>query len=231
MYKWIIALCMGAALSAPAFAQKFRSQLMTGPEMIRAAQAVKDPKTRPLLENWVRVCLQKEWGNCQVAWWNLTEHGGLTQIQSEDHVLWGFLKQPDANEVMMHMVTALNNAAYRPFWDIEITTSKQYADVPNIVDGRNALTDGVDHKIALAIIKERFAIKKVGYEVEREMPLPRLEWLRLLALMYAVREDTPSAYQALNELQKHAKITPNATEIYNQTVQAVQTYIKAGATK
>lgn len=231
MRKWIIAACMGAALAAPAFAQQFRSQLMTAPEMLSAAQAVKNAKTQPLLEQWVRVCLKKEWGNCQVAWWQLAESGGLVQIEGEGFSSWGFLKQPDANEVLMHMVTALNNPAYRAAWDIEITTTKQYADVPNIVDGRNALTDGVDHKIALAIIKERLIDKKVGYNVEQEMPLPRLEWLRLVALMYAVREDSASAYQVLGELQKHAKITPEATSIYNQTVQAVQTYIKAGATK
>lgn len=231
MRKWIIAACMGAALAAPAFAQQFRSQLMTATELVSAAHAVKNPQTQPLLEQWVRVCLQKEWGNCQVAWWNLAKDGGLIQIEGEGYSSWGFLKQPDANQVLMHMVTGLNNPAYRGAWDIEITTTKQYSDVPNIVDGRNALTDGVDHKIALAIIKERFAVKKVGYEVAQEMAQPKMEWLRLVALMYTVREDSASAYQVLGELQKHAKMNAEDSLIYNQTVQAVQTYIKSGTAK
>jgi hypothetical protein len=231
MRKWFIAACIGAALTAPAFAQQFRSQLMTAPEMIGAAQGVKNKNTQPLLEKWVRVCLQKEWGNCQVAWWALAEKGGLVQIEGDGYSTWGFLKQPDANQVLMHMITGLNNPTYRSAWDIEITTTKQYDDVPNIVDGRNALTDGLDHKIALAIITERFLSRKVGYDVSQEMPLPRLEWLRLVSLMYAVRDDITSAYQVLGELQKHANITPDAAKVYNQTLQAIQAYIKSEAVK
>ena len=231
MYKWIISACISAVIALPVFAQQGRSQLMTGPEMISAAQSIKNTKTQPLLEKWVRVCLQKEWGNCQVAWWNLADQGGLVQISGEGHISWGFLNQRDANEVLMHLVTAMSNPPYRSAWNMEITTTKQYADIPNIVEGRNALTDGVDHTISLAIIKERFMTRNVAYDVENEMPLPRVEWLRLVALMYAVRDDAPSAYQVLNELQKHAKITPESAVIYNQTVQAIQAYIKAGATK
>lgn len=231
MRKWFITLCVGAALASPVYAQQFRDQLMTAPEMISATQAVKNPKTQPLLEKWVRVCLKKEWGNCQVAWWNLAEQGGLTQIENEGYSSWGFLKQPDANEVLMHMVTALNNPPYRSAWDIEVTTTKQYADIPNIVEGRNALTDGTDQAIVLAIIKERFIVKNVAYQVNQEMPNEKMEWLRLVALMYAVREDSASSYQVLAELQKHAKITPAATETYNRTVQAVQAYIKKEAIK
>lgn len=231
MLKWIISLCLGATLGGSVFSQQVRNQPMTASEMVGAAQVIKNAKTQPLLEKWVRVCLKKEWGNCQVAWWDLIEQGGLTQIESDGHVLWGFIKQPDANQILMNMITGLNNPAYRPAWDIEITMTKQYQDMPNIVDGRNALIESVDQKIAIAIIRERFASKKVSYDVEREMSIPRLEWFRLVALMYAVREDASSAYQVLSELQKHAKTTPEAATIYNQTVQAVQTYIKVGAIK
>lgn len=231
MRKIFITACLGAALAFSANAQEFRNQLMTGPEMISAAQAVKNTKTQPLLEQWVRACLKKEWGNCQVAWWNLADKGELTPIENDGFSSWGFLKQPDANQVLMHMITGLNNPAYRSAWDIEITTTKQYADVPNVVEGRNALTDGVDHHIALSIVQERFLVRKVAYEVRGEMPTPHLEWLRLVALMYAVRDDTASSYQVLAELQNHAKLSPEATQVYNQTVQAVQDYIKKGNIK
>ncbi len=231
MRKWIVALLLGTTLAIPAFAQQFRNQLMTGQEMIGAAQAVKNQKTQPLLEQWVRVCLKKEWGNCQIAWFNLTEQGGLTQIENEGYSSWGFINQADANQVLMHMVTALNAPAYVGAWDMEITTTKQITDVPNVVDGRNALTDGTDQRIALAIIAERFASRRVSYTVQQEMPSMKMEWLRLVALMYAVREDASSSYQALAELQKHAKMNPEASEPYNQAVRAVQEYIKKGTNK
>lgn len=231
MRKWIVALLLGTTLAAPALAQQFRSQLMTAQEMVSAAHAVKNTKTQPLLEQWVRVCLKKEWGNCQVAWFNLTEQGGLTQIENEGYSSWGFINQADANQVLMHMVTALNAPAYVGAWDMEITTTKQVADVPNVVDGRNALTDGTDQRIALAIIGERFASRQVSYIVQQEMPSTKMEWLRLVALMYAVRDDASSSYQALSELQKHAKMNPEASEPYNQTVRAVQEYIKKGTKK
>lgn len=231
MRKWFTIFFMSAALAAPVYAQQPRTQLMTAPEMISAAQAVKNAKTQPLLEKWVRVCLQKEWGNCQVAWWNLVEQGGLTQMDNEGYSSWGFLKQPDANEVLMHLVAALNVPPYRSAWNIEVTTTKQYADIPNIVEGQNALTDGADQVIVLAIIQERFTVKNVAYQMNQEMPTKKMEWLRLVALMYAVRDDAASSYQVLTELQKHAKITQGATDTYNRTVQAVQAYIKKGASK
>lgn len=226
MRNWIITLCMGAALATSAHAQSASGQLMTAPEMIRAAQAVKNEKTQPLLERWVRVCLKKEWGNCQIAWWNMTQKGGLTQIEGEGFNGWGFLNQPDANQVLMHMVTGLDNPTYRPSWDMEITTSKQYADIPNIVAGRNALTDGVDQQFAVAIVQERFTQRGVMYDVRDEFAEPPLEWLRLVSLMYAVRDDAASSYQVLAELQKHANINAEAATVYNNTVKAVQEYIK-----
>ena len=231
MRKWFITLSMAASLAAPAYAQQFRTQLMTAPEMISAAQTVRNAKTQPLLEKWVRVCLQKEWGNCQVAWWNLVEQGGLTQMDNAGYSSWGFLKQPDADQVLMHLVAALNVPPYRSSWNMEVTTSKQYADIPNMVEGLNALIDGADQVIVLAIIQERFTVKNVAYQVNQEMPTQKMEWLRLVALMYAVREDAASSYQVLAELQKYAKTAPGATETYNRTVQAVQTYIKKGENK
>ena len=231
MRKWIIALCVGMSLGASVSAQQIRNQLMTAQEMVAAAHAVKNPKTQPWLEQWVRVCLKKEWGNCQVAWLNLAEQGGLTQIENEGYSSWGFLDQPDANQVLMHMVTALNAPAYVGAWDMEITTTKQVADVPNVVDGRNALTDGTDQRIALAIITERFMARNVVYAVQQEMPGTRMEWMRLVALMYAVRDEKPSAYQALAELQKQAKGNPEAIDPYNKTVNAIQEYLKKGVLK
>ena len=63
------------------------------------------------------------------------------------------------------------------------------------------------------------------------MPGTRMEWMRLVALMYAVRDDKPSAYQALAELQKQAKGNPEAIDPYNKTVNAIQEYLKKGVLK
>lgn len=231
MRNWIITLCLGAALATTAQAQQASGQLMTAPEMVRAAHTVKNAQTQPLLETWVTVCLKKEWGNCQIAWWNMTQKGGLVQIEGEGYSGWGFLNQPDANKVLMHMVTGLDNPAYRPSWDMEITTSKQYADIPNIVAGRNALTDGVDQQFAVAIVQERFTQRGVMYDAKDEFDTPALEWLRLVSLMYAVRDDAASSYQVLTELQKHATMNTESTAVYNNTVKAVQEYIKRGPAK
>ena len=230
---WITAALSAALLvpMAPAFAKESRSQLMTSSEMMVAARGVKNAETRPRLEHWVNVCLQKKWGSCQVAWWDLIDKGNLVQIENDGFSTWGFLKQDDANEVLMHMVFALDNPSYRSYWDIEITPSKNKDGLPNIMDGRQALTNGAEHRSALSILEERFASRGVAYKVLEEMPTRQLEWLRTLALMFTIRDDTTSAYQVLTELHSRAANTPEAMELYNKTLQAVKSYSSQGVKK
>ena len=223
-------LCLLACMFAlNTYAQD--TKLMTPDEMKVAAQMVKDTSTRPYLVAWVEACTAKRWGDCQVTWWNLIEKGNLAQMENDGYPMWGFLKQPDANRVLMHMVAALNYPTYQANWDMEISTTVSYKDIPRIIDGRSALTNGLDHTIALKIIDERFRTKGIMFEVRNEMPTPKLEWLRLVALMFTVRNDPTSATQVLMTLQKYVKMNGDIAILYNENVKAIQQYQKAGDIK
>lgn len=231
MNKFLKVLLVGVAFTSSVYAQEPRTQLMSANEMHMATQSVKNTTTKTLLEKWVTVCLKKEWGSCQVAWWDLTERGGLTRIQNDEYENWGFVGQPDANQVLMHMLTALDNPSYRPFWDMELTPSPNSTSMPSIMAGRMALVDGTEQILALNMIKDQFNARGIAYQTHEEMPTPHLEWLRLLSLMFAIRDDAASSYQVLSELQKHSNSSPEATGRYNETLRAIQAYLKKGAPK
>jgi len=199
-----------------------RSGLMSPAQMLAAAQAVPNKKTRVPLAAWVRACSTQRWGQCHVQWWNLIQDGGLIQIEQEGFSGWGFIGQPAANRVLVHMTAALDHPNYRARWDLDLKTYGEAGGLPVIIDGRSALTNGADHALVLSMLEHNLRHFNISYDMYQEMATPAAEWLRLLAMMLASQGDAVASNEVLHHLHGYAKGNAQEAAVYNATVQAAK---------
>lgn len=227
LLRWAAPIVLSAQLLSPVQASAQEQGLMSPAEMSRAALSVKNADLRKPLNDWVVACTTKQWGACQMRWWDLTKHG-LTSIEQDGYSMWGFLKQPDANQVVMHLVSALNYPAYRSYWDLELETSKKYEGLPRILDGRDVMNSPADYVLATKMIRTAYKEKGINLGNWAESDDNTWEWYRMLAFMFTMRNDATNAYQVLTEMQNYATIKKDLAADYAFMWKAVTTYHQKG---
>lgn len=229
----LLAIAFAFALT-PAWAERLPFEAArTLPEVQASVSAVKDDATRQYLQSWVSACGNQRWGSCQAAWWDMLTKGGLSRVSDpENGFVYYAYKDNDeaANKALSDMLGLFElSPLAKSAWQMEVTTDKQLKGMPRITQGQRILLDSSEAIAVMRIVDQRFKERAIKVNFKERMDSDRLEWLRLVSLMYAIRDDTNSAYDALSQLQKGVVAEGSdaqAVAAYNLTVKAVETYLK-----
>ena len=228
----LLAIAFAFALT-PAWAERLPFEAArTLPEVQASVSAVKDDATRQYLQSWVSACGSQRWGSCQAAWWDMLTKGGLSRVSDPENgfIYYAYENNEDANKALSDMLGLFElSPLAKSAWQMEVTTDKQLKGMPLITQGQRILLDSSEAIAVMRIVDQRFKERAIKVNFKERMDSDRLEWLRLVSLMYAVRDDTTSTYDALNQLQKGVVAEGSdaqAVAAYNLTVKAVETYLK-----
>lgn len=212
----------------------------TVPEVQARINTVQDETTRHYLQAWVTACSRQQWGSCQAAWWDMLTKGGLSRVSDPENgfVYYAYKNNEEANKALSDMLGLFElSPAAKSAWQMEVTTNKQLKGMPLITQGQRILLDSSEAIAVMRMVDQRFKERAIKVNFKERMDSDRLEWLRLVSLMYAIRDDAASTYDALAQLQKGVIAegnNPDAIAAYNLTVKAVDTYLKkkeTGATQ
>lgn len=204
----------------------------TLPEVKARVSSVKNDTIRQHLQAWVSACGNQRWGSCQAAWWDMLTKGGLSRVSDHENgfIYYAYENNEDANKALSDMLGLFEMSPLaKSAWQMEVTTDKQLKGMPLITQGQRILLDSSEAIAVMRIVEQRFKERALKVNLKERMDSDRLEWLRLVSLMYAVRDDTTSTYDALNQLQKGVVAEGSdaqAVAAYNLTVKAVETYLK-----
>ena len=204
----------------------------TLPEAQERVSSVKNDTIRQHLQAWVSACGNQRWGSCQAAWWDMLTKGGLSRVSDPENgfIYYAYENNEDANKALSDMLGLFElSPLAKSAWQMEVTTDKQLKGMPRITQGQRILLDSSEAIAVMRIVDQRFKERAIKVNFKERMDNDRLEWLRLVSLMYAVRDDTTSTYDALNQLQKGVVAEGSdaqAVAAYNLTVKAVETYLK-----
>ena len=228
----LLAIAFAFALT-PAWAERLPFEAArTLPEVQASVSSVKDDATRQYLQSWVSACGNQRWGSCQAAWWDMLTKGGLSRVSDPENgfVYYAYKDNDEANKALSDMLGLFElSPSAKSAWQMEVTTSKQMKGMPLITQGQRILLDSSEAVAVVRMIEQRFKERAIKVNLKERMDSDRLEWLRLVSLMYAVRDDATSAYDALSQLQKGVVAEGSdaqAVAAYNLTVKAVETYLK-----
>ena len=158
--------------------------------------------------------------------------GGLSRVSDPENgfIYYAYENNEDANKALSDMLGLFElSPLAKSAWQMEVTTDKQLKGMPLITQGQRILLDSSEAIAVMRIVDQRFKERAIKVNFKERMDSDRLEWLRLVSLMYAVRDDTTSTYDALNQLQKGVVAEGSdaqAVAAYNLTVKAVETYLK-----
>ena len=204
----------------------------TLPEVQARVSSVKNDTIRQHLQAWVSACGNQRWGSCQAAWWDMLTKGGLSRVSDPENgfIYYAYENNEDANKALSDMLGLFElSPLAKSAWQMEVTTDKQLKGMPRITQGQRILLDSSEAIAVMRIVDQRFKERAIKVNFKERMDNDRLEWLRLVSLMYAIRDDTNSAYDALSQLQKGVVAEGSdaqAVAAYNLTVKAVETYLK-----
>ena len=204
----------------------------TLPEVQTSVSSVKNDTIRQHLQTWVSACGSQRWGSCQAAWWDMLTKGGLSRVSDPENgfIYYAYENNEAANKALSDMLGLFElSPLAKSAWQMEVTTDKQLKGMPRITQGQRILLDSSEAIAVMRIVDQRFKERAIKVNFKERMDSDRLEWLRLVSLMYAVRDDTTSTYDALNQLQKGVVAEGSdaqAVAAYNLTVKAVETYLK-----
>ena len=204
----------------------------TLPEVQASVSSVKNDTIRQHLQAWVSACGSQRWGSCQAAWWDMLTKGGLSRVSDPENgfIYYAYENNEDDNKALSDMLGLFElSPLAKSAWQMEVTTDKQLKGMPLITQGQRILLDSSEAIAVMRIVDQRFKERAIKVNFKERMDSDRLEWLRLVSLMYAVRDDTTSTYDALNQLQKGVVAEGSdaqAVAAYNLTVKAVETYLK-----
>lgn len=186
---------------------------------------IKDSKRRTALIKYFNECKNKRLFSCHLAWFDLHEVG-LDMVYNVQSGMesWVFEKDPKSTELYRAISIALSHPAYRDGWDLVVRPRYASTDLPSEAPARLGLHDDQWYFTTLDIVTNHFASVGITYATDKGFKEPRADWIRYLALSYAIRGDVTNTYAAIGELKSYAKINKDNVAIYNATLSAVQKY-------
>lgn len=171
-------------------------------------------------------CKAKRLFTCHLAWFDLNA-AGLDMVYNVKSGLesWQFENDPKSTALYRAITIALTHPNYRDGWDLVVRPKYMDAELPTEAAAREGLYDDTWNFATLDIVSQHFEYANIEYETGKGFTDPRGEWIRYLALVFAIRGDASNTYTAINELKSYAKINTANGVLYNNTLSAVQKYL------
>lgn len=189
---------------------------------------IKDTQRRHALIKFFNECKNKRWFHCQLSWFDLNA-AGLDMVYNVKSGLetWEFEADTKSTSLYRAIAIALTHPSYRDGWDLMVRAKYMSPDIPTEALAREGLYDDQWNFATLDIVNQHFQSRGISYDVNKGFTDPRAEWIRYLALVFAVRGDVTNTYTAINELKNYAKINKANGLLYNNTLAAMQKYLSS----
>lgn len=228
MKKIILSALLSLGMSTYSFAAQTAAPAgeLTMAQVQAQLPTIKDEARRVAMLKFYNECKNRNLYSCQMAWFDLHDVG-LDMIFHVKTGLesWEFSKDSKSTALYRAIAIALTHPSYRNGWDLIVRAKYSVEDLPNEAPAREGLHDDPWHFATLDIVNQHFKSVGISYEVDKGFSDPRAEWIRYLALVFAIRGDVTNTNAAMVDLKSYAKINKSDIALYNNTLYSVQKYL------